>query len=87
MVLLITQFLGFMGSLFGAITVSQPLYKTVQTFPTFQIRDYPIFITAEIHSNSDNDSFRALAKYIGVFGTPENYGQEKMEMTAPVINS
>jgi hypothetical protein len=29
MVLFITQFLGFMGSLFGAITVSQPSYKTI----------------------------------------------------------
>lgn len=32
-----------------------------------------------------NDAFRALARYIGVFGTAENTKAEPMAMTAPVI--
>lgn len=33
---------------------------------------------------STGSPFRALAKYIGVFGKPENEGTEAMAMTAPV---
>ncbi|KAL7566551.1 hypothetical protein ACA910_000621 [Epithemia clementina (nom. ined.)] len=35
--------------------------------------------------NSDSTPFSMLAKYIGVFGTPENEGQQAISMTAPVI--
>jgi hypothetical protein len=36
-------------------------------------------------STGDNGGFRTLAKYIGVFGTPENEGNTDIAMTAPVV--
>ncbi len=40
----------------------------------YEIRRYPPFFVAEVvtSENELNDSFRELARYIGVFGTPEN---------------
>ena len=34
-----------------------------------------------------NQAFHVLAKYIGVFGKPENYRGEAIAMTAPVISN
>merc|ERR1712157_583634 len=59
---------------------------TVQT--TYQIREYGTRFVAEVeYAGGDNNTgkpFRALAKYIGVFGEAENEGSEAMAMTAPV---
>lgn len=47
--------------------------------------------TGAAYGKNQSDPFRTLAKYIGVFGTPENESKskpesgEKIEMTAPVI--
>jgi hypothetical protein len=40
-----------------------------------------------VHNSSKDtsNSFRILARYIGVFGKPENVLQKSMAMTAPVI--
>jgi len=40
-----------------------------------------------MHGDSSSEAFRRLAKYIGVFGTPENGGSSAIAMTAPVVNS
>ena len=64
------------------------LYKHSQTFP-YEIRRYPTRFAAQAcFSNDDRNSpFRLLARYIGVFGTPENQKNQAMAMTAPVIMS
>ena len=36
-------------------------------------------------TNTDRTPFTILANYIGVFGVPENEGQQAIDMTAPVI--
>merc|ERR1712071_96449 len=55
---------------------------------TYQIREYGIRFAAEVeYAGGDRNTgspFRALAKYIGVFGEAENEGVESMAMTAPV---
>lgn len=55
----------------------------------FEIRQYPPYLLAEVQmdSNGDGRAFNALAKYIGVFGNPENEGKKPMAMTAPVTLS
>jgi hypothetical protein len=66
----------------------------------YQIRHYGIRYGAEVFYNttnnnknsnendnddSNNTPFMELARYIGVFGTPENEQQTSMAMTAPVV--
>lgn len=83
-----------MGSVFGAIHEEMPKYTEVHTAPTYGVRRYGPRIAAMTtygpggwgESKSDSQPFWALAKYIGVFGEPENTG-EKIPMTAPVLVS
>lgn len=73
---------------FGRINVEQPTYVVVQTTADYEVRTYEPRVMAECRTRStekgNNDAFRVLAKYIGVFGEPENNGT-KIAMTAPVI--
>ena len=79
----------------GAIDVEQMPFQLVKKEDTFEIRDYEPCVVAET-IDQGNNGFRTLARYIGVFGTPENRihagsGKEnkngaKIAMTAPVIN-
>lgn len=81
-----------MGSVFGKETVLEPAFKTLlqRTAPattTYQIREYGTRFVAEVDyagGKKTGTPFRALAKYIGVFGAAENEGKEAMAMTAPV---
>lgn len=82
-----------MGSVFGKETVLEPTFKIVLDRPataqmTYQIREYGARFVAEVeYAGGDKNTgrpFRALAKYIGVFGEAENEGSEAMAMTAPV---
>mmetsp|Transcript_15867 Transcript_15867/g.43884 ORF Transcript_15867/g.43884 Transcript_15867/m.43884 type:complete len:227 (+) Transcript_15867:207-887(+) len=82
-----------MGSVFGKETVKEPAFKTIFQRPalaqtTYQIREYGTRFVAEVEYAGGNRNtgtpFRALAKYIGVFGEAENEGSESMAMTAPV---
>lgn len=82
-----------MGSVFGKETVKEPAFKTILQRPelaqtTYQIREYGSRFVAEVdHAGGDKSTgtpFRALAKYIGVFGKAENEGGQSMAMTAPV---
>merc|ERR1711924_387969 len=56
----------------------------------YEIRKYHAAIAAEVHVENGNqmkgsEGFRALAKYIGAFGTPDNKKKEAIKMTAPVV--
>jgi hypothetical protein len=78
-----------MGMVFGKQTVAEPsfkvLYQHSKSFE-YEIRKYGERYAAEATYQSSEDSpFGILAKYIGVFGSPQNEGQEAISMTAPVV--
>ncbi len=69
----------------AAHAVEEPAYTVLQTFPTFEIRQYVPYTVAEVlmpppASDAGNRAFPILAGYI--FG--KNKGERKLEMTAPV---
>lgn len=77
-----------MGQVFGAIDVETPAHVTLQKYDTFEVRRYPEGVAASVsmgNQNETNDSFRILARYIGVFGNPANEKASPIAMTAPVI--
>mmetsp|Transcript_2313 Transcript_2313/g.3230 ORF Transcript_2313/g.3230 Transcript_2313/m.3230 type:complete len:236 (+) Transcript_2313:111-818(+) len=85
-----------MGIVFGVTGSEEPAYELVADRPGYQIRHYPAYFVAEVDTGSlenSNKAFGYLARYIGVFGTPENTLQhqegtkapESLAMTAPVI--
>jgi hypothetical protein len=78
-----------MGMVFGKQTVAEPsfevLYKHSKSFE-YEIRKYGERFAAEAtYKGSDDSPFGILAKYIGVFGSPQNEGSEAISMTAPVV--
>lgn len=82
-----------MGSVIGKESVLEPAFKTIMDRPataqtTYQIREYGARFVAEVeYAGGDKNTgspFRALARYIGVFGEAENEGAQGMAMTAPV---
>lgn len=95
--------LDFVGNIFGSISVEQPAFSTVPNEKLkslgWEIRKYPPAVAVQTIPSSteasqkqqDNDMFRRLAKYIGVFGSPENSvestGSQQVDMTAPVITA
>ncbi|CAA7052199.1 unnamed protein product [Microthlaspi erraticum] len=80
-----------MGMVFGKIVVETPKYTVPKSGDGYEIREYPPAVAAELtydpsEFKGDKDGgFQVLAKYIGVFGKPENEKPEKIAMTAPVI--
>ena len=89
-----------MGSVFGKQTVAEPAFESLlnrtSVHTTYEIRKYGQRFAAEVNFYDDDDDdddenedmsspFRALAGYIGVFGSPENEGSESIRMTAPVV--
>ena len=83
-----------MGMVFGKQTVAEPVFDSLLNrtkhvdHATYEIRKYGERYAAEVkYSDVDdmNSPFRALAQYIGVFGTPENEGNKAISMTAPVV--
>lgn len=83
-----------MGSVFGKETVAEPAFEVLleragrHVKTSYELRKYGERFAAEVHYGTDEDTgtpFRALARYIGVFGTPENEGQQPISMTAPVV--
>jgi hypothetical protein len=85
-----------MGMVFGRISEEMPRYAVVHKGANFQIRRYEpsIAVMTEFSkgwgSSSDGSPFGALARYIGVFSTPENMQErikqpEPIAMTAPVL--
>jgi len=76
-----------MGIVFGMTGTAEPSYVVLRSAVAasgFEVRRYQSMVIAEI-VNSDDSGFSILARYIGVFGTPENDGRVPMAMTAPVI--
>lgn len=83
-----------MGSVFGKQTVAEPAFDVIlqrtgnHVKTSYELRKYGERFAAEVHYGDDDDMgspFRTLAKYIGVFGEPENEGKESISMTAPVV--
>ncbi|ESQ52450.1 hypothetical protein EUTSA_v10017151mg [Eutrema salsugineum] len=80
-----------MGMVFGKIAVETPKYTVTKSGDGYEVREYPPAVAAELtydpsEFKGDKDGgFQVLAKYIGVFGKPENEKPETIAMTAPVI--
>ncbi|KAF0696790.1 Aste57867_12452 [Aphanomyces stellatus] len=91
-----------MGSVIGKISEETPHFESVGRIKDIEIRSYDAVYMASVSSTdvptatTQNEftgtAFRALAKYIGVFATPENKprdgtseGGEAIAMTAPVV--
>lgn len=77
-----------MGIVFGITGCEEPAYHILKRAASYEIRQYQPYCIAEVTKNEfgDDQSFRLLAKYIGVFGDPANTKREAMAMTAPVIS-
>jgi SOUL heme-binding protein len=83
-----------MGMVFGKNNVAEPSYKVLRSslngpILPYEIRQYGERLAAETSylytdPSSTGAPFRALASYIGVFGTPQNEGATAIAMTAPV---
>jgi SOUL heme-binding protein len=83
-----------MGMVFGKNNVAEPSYKVLRSslngpILPYEIRQYGERLAAETSylytdPSSTGAPFRALASYIGVFGTPQNEGTTAIAMTAPV---
>lgn len=68
-----------------AKAIEEPLYTRVSSGESFEIRDYPAYLVAEVTlrgsaNDTGNEGFRILFRYI----TGKNRAQQKIEMTAPV---
>ena len=84
-----------MGIVFGKQTVKEPTFDILldrkDAKIPYEIRKYGERYAASVTyintgSNEDSSSpFRTLARYIGVFGIPENEGKQSIDMTAPVV--
>jgi hypothetical protein len=82
-----------MGSVFGKQTVTEPVFnsllnRTNHVKTAYELRKYGQRFAAEVEYSDGDDTgspFRALASYIGVFGSPQNEGDQAISMTAPVV--
>jgi len=81
-----------MGIVFGRTGVAEPPFQLLASSATYEIRSYERYFIASVKmtqaesvNRSGGQSFPILARYIGVFGTPENVGSSAMAMTAPVL--
>ena len=80
----------------GVVREEMPRHMVVHKAATYEVRRYSPSVIAECSygdrgwgGGNDGSPFGALARYIGVFGTPQNNagkaGGEKIAMTAPVL--
>merc|ERR1712188_174427 len=76
-----------MGMVFGKIDVECAKFDIVSEGKAFQVRRYHPAVAAQVKTTDDNGGFRQLARYIGVFGTPENGSNQAVSMTAPVVST
>ena len=75
-----------MGIVFGHTGTKEPSFALLLKKNGYEVRKYQSYVIAETPADgSDNEAFRALAKYIGVFGNPENIQKTQLDMTAPVL--
>merc|ERR1711907_307788 len=75
------------GMVFGKIDVECAKFDIVSEGKDFQVRRYHPAVAAQVKTTDDNGGFRQLARYIGVFGTPENGSNQAVSMTAPVVST
>lgn len=62
-------------------------YTTVQDYGAWSVRRYVAAVAAETDSTDGDDKmFIRLARYIGVFATPENQQANTVAMTTPVVS-
>lgn len=83
-----------MGIVFGVTGTQEPAFQLLRSMGGYEVRSYPQYFIAQVKMNQaeENDAFRTLAKYIGVFGDPEivvgeGTSYKPMAMTSPVISS
>ena len=82
-----------MGSVFGKESVKEPPHEVLLAHRNgktpYEMRRYGVRYAAWTpYEGGDNSSpFRSLARYIGVFGTPENEGKEAIAMVRPISTS
>eukprot|EP00420_Gonyaulax_spinifera_P001300 CAMPEP_0197944192 /NCGR_PEP_ID=MMETSP1439-20131203/125290_1 /TAXON_ID=66791 /ORGANISM="Gonyaulax spinifera, Strain CCMP409" /LENGTH=226 /DNA_ID=CAMNT_0043567449 /DNA_START=58 /DNA_END=738 /DNA_ORIENTATION=+ len=63
-------------------------YTVVQEHGSWSLRRYASAVAAEVETSAgDDSSFMILAKYIGVFSTPENTVRSPVAMTTPVVST
>ena len=76
-----------MGIVFGITGTQEPPFSMLSNPPNYQVRMYDPYLIAEVPQlpGQEGNSFTILAKYIGVFGKPENVAKESIAMTSPVI--
>jgi len=80
-----------MGSVFGKESVKEPPFEVLLERNTgktpYELRKYGTRYGASVEYSANDTStpFGILAKYIGVFGTPQNSGSTSIAMTAPVV--
>jgi hypothetical protein len=82
-----------MGIVFGKTGSAEPAFDMLYRGSSgYEIRNYGKLLLAEAPmvapaegTEKANNAFSLLAKYIGVFGTPENKDAKPMAMTAPVF--
>lgn len=76
-----------MGVVFGRIKVEEPAFEVLMKHSegfSYEIRKYGQRFVVETENVGDS-GFGKLAKFIGVFGKPENQGGQSIAMTAPVV--
>ena len=81
-----------MGMVIGKTNVEEPAFEVLlkqqqqlsKGGVPYEIRKYGTRFAVEAPNVGDK-GFGTLAKYIGVFGKPENEGQKSIAMTAPVV--
>ena len=86
-----------MGTIFGKQSVAEPAFEVIlnrgQQGVPYEIRRYGTRFAAQVEyspnaaDKDDGTPFRLLARYIGVFGTPENERATAISMTAPAVKA
>lgn len=87
-----------MGMILGIVREEMPRHTVIHTASAYEVRRYAPSVIAECSyggewgSGDDGSPFGALARYIGVFGNPQNKRpqgttSEAIPMTAPVLVS
>lgn len=87
-----------MGMVLGIIREETPAFRNCGVIAGLQCREYEPYWVARVSSKDfpelseeafNSAAFRTLAKYIGVFSTPQNESKsqeaEPIAMTAPVV--
>ena len=60
-----------MGIVFGITGSKEPTFQLLKS-GKYEIRKYNPYFIAEVSCDNSNEEFQILAKYIGVWGNPEN---------------